>query len=257
MVAEPRPAATVVLLREARSGPEVLLLKRSTRLGFFPSAWVFPGGRVDPEDARIPARGDISGLPATDRAIAAAAVRECFEECGIWLGEGQPTDGLRAALNQRGTTARIDAATGLVADLGRLAFWARWITPLVEPRRYDTWFMIAALSPEEADRAAHDEGETTASLWIRPAEAIQRAASELFLAPPTFRTLEELARHQTVGQVLAAAAHRPRAPIMPRLLQAAPDWTLCLPGDPEYPSEHPAPGAKRIVMRDGRWRSEG
>ena len=77
------PAATVIILRDTEAGPEVLMLKRSGRAGFFPNAWVFPGGRVDEADGATQTRGDALGLHANDRAFGVAAIRETFEEAGI------------------------------------------------------------------------------------------------------------------------------------------------------------------------------
>lgn len=258
-MAEARPAATVIVLRPGADGPEVLLLQRSQRSGFFPHAWVFPGGRVDAADHAAPTRGAVAGLPEGAAAFAVAAVRECFEEAGVWLGDGVPPAGLRDRLNAR--TATLADAPGLVADLDRLEQWAWWITPEVEPKRYDTRFFVTAVTPEEVAHAAPDARETVDARWLRPADAL--AAADVFLAPPTFRTLEELAALADqaggdLGAMQAAAATRPVGPIQPKLERdAAGAVSIILPGDPTHPSEAPAPGPKRIVWRGTGWRSEG
>ncbi len=257
--AAPRPAATVVVLRPGPRGPEVLLLQRSQRSGFFPHAWVFPGGRVDPADALAPTEGAIDGLPPEAVSFAVAAVRECFEEAGVWLGHGRPPDDLRDRLNARRAT--LAEAPDLVADLERLEQWAWWITPAVEPKRYDTRFFVTAVSLDEVAHAAHDSRETVDCRWLRPADAL--AAGDVFLAPPTFRTLEELAAlvEETdgdLGAVMAAARDRRVMPIQPKLERdPAGAVTIVLPGDPTHPSDQPAPGPKRIVWRGQGWRSEG
>lgn len=246
---EPRPAATVVLLRDGPQGPETLLLCRSSRVGFFPRAWVFPGGRVDDGDARIPARGELSGLPPEGRTAALAALRECYEEAGIWLGLGSPEPSLRARLNAG--QARLSEVPGLQADLAALVPWARWVTPVIEPRRYDTWFFLAAVPP--GTEASPDAGEAVACRWIRPAEVLERM-EEFPLAPPTFRTLEELSRFERVADALSAAATRRLWPVCPRLEQNEESgWEIVLPGDPSYPSEQPVEGPTRVVFRQGRW----
>lgn len=256
---EARPAATVIVLRPGAQGPEVLLLQRSQRSGFFPHAWVFPGGRVDAADHAAPTRGAVDGLPTGAEAFAVAAVRECFEEAGVWLGDGEPPDGLRDRLNARDAT--LADAPVLVADLDRLEQWAWWITPEVEPKRYDTRFFVTAVTQEEVAHAAPDARETVDARWLRPVDAL--AAGDVFLAPPTFRTLEELAAlaEQSGGDLVemqAAAAERPVMPIEPKLEKDAGGViTIILPGDPTHPSDAPAPGPKRIVWRGTGWRSEG
>lgn len=258
-VADARPAATVIVLRPGADGPEVLLLQRSQRSGFFPHAWVFPGGRVDVTDHTAATRGVVDGLPTDAGAFAVAAVRECFEEAGVWLGDGTPPDGLRDRLNAREAT--LADAPMLVADLDRLEQWAWWITPEAEPRRYDTRFFVTVVTRDEVAHAAPDSRETVDARWLRPADAL--AAGDVFLAPPTFRTLEELsALAASTGGALdgmmAAAARRPVAPIQPRIEKdASGAMTIILPGDPSHPSDTPAPGPKRIVWVGTGWRSEG
>ena len=132
-----RPAATVMVFRQSDTGPEVLLLQRSRQVGFFPSAWVFPGGRVDDADVDFPVLGSVEGVNA---AFGVAAVRETFEEAGIWLGEGTPSQELRDALNSR--TGKLPLDGSLRADLTQLRQWSWWITPDTEPKRYDTRFFV-------------------------------------------------------------------------------------------------------------------
>lgn len=245
---EPRPAATVILLREGLDGPETLLLCRSSRVGFFPRAWVFPGGRVDEADVLLPARGSET-LPVEGVAAALAAVRECFEEAGVWLGEGDPAPELRARLNAG--ALRLHEVEGLVADLGRLRPWARWVTPVAESRRYDTWFYLAEVPPDTD--ASPDRGEATESAWVRPADALARP-EDFPMAPPTFRTLEELAELGSLAAIRAAAPARRLDPLCPRLEQNEEGgWEIVLPGDPTYPSERPFEGPTRIAFRQGRW----
>lgn len=245
-----RPAATVIVLRDGVLGAEVLLLRRTHTASFFPNAWVFPGGRVEPEDAALPTTGG-DGLPDPSwRPSAVAALRECFEESGVWLGQGAPSAALRAGLNAR--TAKLTDEPGLVADLDRLRPWSWWITPEEEQKRFDTRFFVA-LVPRAAVAEA-DAGETTDHRWLRPAEALR--ADGVFLAPPTFRTLEELAELTSSASIWAAAATRPLPPIQPRLVREGEQTTVLLPGDPDWPSPQPTPGPSRIVWRGSGWRSE-
>lgn len=258
-MAEARPAATVVVLRQGSAGPEVLLLLRSKRVGFFPDAWVFPGGRVDPDDSLLPVRGRVPGLPDADRAFAVAALRECFEETGVWLGAGQPPVDLRLALIAR--RASLLAVPGLVADLDALRLWSWWVTPEGEPRRFDTRFFLATLAPGAAGDVGPDGEETVAAEWVPVHQALSDCAVDgRFMAPPTFRTLEELARFRTTDRIWAAAAARQVRevrPILRRDLPGVDGWGVLLPGDPEHPDPQPVEGGTRIVLRAGRWVSEG
>jgi 8-oxo-dGTP pyrophosphatase MutT (NUDIX family) len=252
MMAQARPAATVVVLRESERGPEILMLKRSARSGFFPHAWVFPGGRVDDADADAARIGRATGLPEVEAHFAIAAIRETFEEAGVWLGTGEPTEAFRAALNDRSAT--LASAPGLIADLDRLSMWSWWVTPEIEPKRYDTRFFVALLRAEEAERAAHDNIETVSSRWITAEDALALAAmGDFFLAPPTFRTLEELVGLKTGAEVMAAARQREVRAVMPRLDMADDGVCIVLPGDPTYPSDSPVEGPTRIEFSQGRW----
>jgi len=252
MTAEARPASTVVVLRESASGPEILMLKRSGRAGFFPHAWVFPGGRVDDADSLVQHCGSVDGLEAADGHFVVAAIRECFEEAGVWMGRGQPSASLRAALNDRSAT--LMDAPELVADLDRMAFWSWWITPVAEPKRYDTRFFVTLLDAEQSELARHDDVETVSTLWITAKEALRRSEEgDFFLAPPTFRTLEEMLEYPTGEAVMAAARARKVQPVMPRLDVSDEGVCIVLPGDSTYPSDAPVSGPTRIEFKQGRW----
>lgn len=167
-------AATVLLARDSRHGPEVLLLKRNSTIAFGGS-WVFPGGRIDPGDQ----------LESDDEIMVArrAAVREAHEEAGLHL------------------------------DVGGLHTWAHWQPPAQSPmqsrgprRRFSTWFFIA--------RAPHSEvlidgGEIHHHMWIRPQEALeQHRADKIELVPPTWVTLLQLSEHRSVDDALETAQQR-------------------------------------------------
>lgn len=255
---EPRPAATVVVLRPSDQGPEVLLLKRSRKVGFFPRAWVFPGGRLDPEDHTLPHTGITPGLDATLAPYAVAALRECFEECGLWLGRGTPHTELRSRLLD--TRAGIVAEDGLVADLSQLRHWAWWVTPEAEKRRYDTRFFLARVSRAASEHARADARETVADGWFTPADALDRArAGSLFVAPPTWRTLQELAPFSSLDDLWRHAEQRAVPRVQP-VIESRPEGpAILLPGHPLHPEPTP-PGheawSRAIVWRDGRWHDE-
>jgi len=190
----PRLAATVPLLLPAEEGFQVFLLRRAAGLAFAAGVYAFPGGTVDPSDRYgepVPARPALR-LPAEEAAaLLRAAVREVAEETGV----------------------RLDPAD--------LVPWARWITPEFEPRRYDTYFLLSVLPPGQ--RAVVASGEADRAVWWRPAEALARAgAGEVALLPPTRVLLTELASHNSVPEVLAAAAERdPARPVLPTVAVSA------------------------------------
>ncbi len=228
MPVEPRLAATVLLVRDSAaprvdgSTLEVWLMERSRAVGFMARAWVFPGGRVDPADAEVAFEAPLPFGPA---AAWIGAVREVNEEAGV----------------------RLDAAS--------LRPWSRWITPEIEPRRYDTWFFAAALPDGEV--AVADGGEAAQGDWFAPAEAVARIeAGTLPVAPPTLRTLAELARYTTVAEALARPVHAP--PICPRFWkdEAAGSLWVLLPGDAGHPVEDPSLAVApptRFSFDAGRW----
>ena len=178
----PRPAATVVLLRDTADGPQAYLLRRRTSMAFAGGMYAFPGGGVDPRDAEAgprwagpsprSGRGGSGCDPATARALVCAAVRETFEESGVLLagpdadtssrhqrrGLGAPT--ARRAGGPRALLRRVLPRRGLVLRSDLLGAWARWITPAFEDRRYDTWFFVAALPAGQraARRSARPTG---------------------------------------------------------------------------------------------------
>lgn len=228
MAVELRPAATVILLRDGPEGPEVWLMERSRSVAFMASAWVFPGGRVDEDDARTPV---VLEAPEPSAPFWVAALRELEEEAGVRFG-ADPQLAVR-----------------------HLKPWARWLTPEAEPRRYDTWF-FAARAPEGVEPQV-DGGEAVRGGWFTPRAAIERSgAGELPVAPPTLRTLFELAPFSDVASLLAS--RRPLFPIQPRFCDGG-DGVLyvLLPGDPDHPSPYRVDPPYRYVFEAGRWWARG
>jgi 8-oxo-dGTP pyrophosphatase MutT (NUDIX family) len=275
MPAEPIPAATVVVLRDRPSGPEVLMVRRHERAGDFAGASVFPGGLVDASDADPELAPSESGfdaeragialgenLPESDvRALYVAACRELFEEAGLLLVRRVGRDSLRRLCElrpavQAGTVALRAALCreGCVLALTRLAPFARWITPEFQKRRWDTRFFIAE-APE--DQIAECDGtETSEAVWLTPAAALDAyRVGEHQLAPPTFRVLEELSDFSTTAHACAALGRSgpPRA-ILPVPLREAPVLTMVYPGDRDYPGDG-ASGLNRLLLDGGRWKS--
>jgi 8-oxo-dGTP pyrophosphatase MutT (NUDIX family) len=247
--AVPRDAATVMLLRSRPVGLEVYMLRRKPTMAFAPGAYVFPGGSVDARDADEQVAwtgpdaaewGRIFDAPASlARALVCAAVRETFEESGVLLA-GESADSVVADTTsdewEADRRALLDRSVSLAGLLGRrrlvlradlLRPWSRWITPVVEPRRFDTRFFAAALPAGQRTRDVG--GEASEVAWVCPAEALLAGErGEIRLFPPTAVTLSELADCGTMETVLAGP--RQVAPIIPEVqLREGAVW-LTVPG---------------------------
>jgi glyoxylase-like metal-dependent hydrolase (beta-lactamase superfamily II)/8-oxo-dGTP pyrophosphatase MutT (NUDIX family) len=232
----PRPAATLVVVRDAPAGIEVLLLLRAERGDHNSGAWVFPGGLVDAADRD--AHACCSGL---DDATASArlhlpqggldyhlaALRECFEECGLLFAddaEGVPLGADAVARLQpwrmplhRGeqTLAAFCADNALRFAVDRLAYLSHWLTPLGRAKRFDARFFIAEAPAGQA--ALHDGVEMTAHRWIRPADALAQGDA-LKLMGPTRATLQTLAGFDSARAAMAWARSPREVPrIFPRI----------------------------------------
>jgi 8-oxo-dGTP pyrophosphatase MutT (NUDIX family) len=260
-----RDAATIMLVRDAEAGGapalEVCMLQRHLNSDFVGGAYVFPGGKVDDEDRTVAAeeacarRSDAEasamlGVGSGGLAFWVAALRECFEEAGVLLAyEGGGDDvlvssapdsvarlsGLRASLNA-GEVRFLDACrqAGLRLATDRVHYFSHWITPEPAPKRYDTRFFVAALPPGQ--EPVHDDHETVDTVWVRPDDALARAkAGEFDLIFPTMKNLEAIARFETSGALLAAAAAVERVPtVLPRVVVDDRGFRILLPGDPGY-----------------------
>ncbi|ASU81894.1 NUDIX domain-containing protein [Nocardiopsis gilva YIM 90087] len=268
--AEPRPAATVMLLREGpspapgsrvgRGDLQVYLLRRASSMPFAPGAYVFPGGGVDERDADPRAGSTDVGwagptprawaerLGATEplaRALVCAAVRETFEESGVLLA-GTSADDVVADTRDDGweadRQALIDRSLSFAEFLDKrrlvlrsdlLRAWSQWITPKVEPRRYDTRFFAAALPEGQQTRDVGGEADRVA--WMRPADAVAGwERGELRMLPPTVSTCKDLAACGTLVGVMAAERGEIR-PIEPELREIDGRFRLVVPDGVDYP----------------------
>jgi len=230
-----KPAATVMLLRDGRSGIEVFMLRRTKSAAFAGGMYVFPGGKVDEADGQ------------GDPGYVIAAIRECFEEAGVLLAtnedgdmiaDGHPALALRYAVHDGDVDLlTLCAEHRLRPAIDHLAWVSHWITPVEEsPRRFDTRFFIAVAPPGQTSR--HDDTETIASTWIRPTDALQRETEgTLVMMPPTIKSLEYLAAHHEAADVMAAARRLGRPePILPKLRRNAGGKItgVSLPSDDDY-----------------------
>jgi 8-oxo-dGTP pyrophosphatase MutT (NUDIX family) len=261
------PAATVVLLREVDGRLEALMMRRGAGLSFMGGMWVFPGGRAEPADrsqralARILPEARDAGIAnlrtmqgaELDDEVAAglyvAACREAFEEAGVLLAcasSGETCDAATAArLASHRTEVTSDATAftrmlesqDLFLDTRHLVYWSHWITPSVEPKRFDTRFFVAPVPPGQV--ASADLSELTEHAWVEAAAApaaLERG--ETRLVPPTLLTLEDLAeshaRHGSLTAMLAAESGRETPAVMPRIELTDEGARVVMPWDPSY-----------------------
>jgi 8-oxo-dGTP pyrophosphatase MutT (NUDIX family) len=251
--AEPRNAATVVLMRSSATveGPEVYLLRRQASMAFAAGMCVFPGGGVDPRD--FDADVAWSGPPASDwatrlgvdealaRALVCAAVRETFEESGVLLAgtsgssvvsdtTSEDWEADRVALESRELSfTSFLAGRGLVLRSDLLGAWSGWLTPVFEPRRYRTWFFVAALPSGQVTRDVSTESSSVT--WMGALDAAAAVdAGQLLMLPPTYLTCLEVGLHASAVDAFVAA--RERGPIemfTPEVEGSGPSATLSIP----------------------------
>jgi 8-oxo-dGTP pyrophosphatase MutT (NUDIX family) len=218
------PAATVIPLRQSPAGMEVLLLQRNSR-GQFGNMWVFPGGRVDPDDAGSVVGDDAEVEMAAARA---AAVREAAEEASLDL------------------------------DPSGLVPFSFWVPPLGGPKRFATWFFLIEV-PDDGNAVVVDEMEIHRSEWMTPSTAIARVnAAQMTMAPPTFATLWWL-RDQTDPQgASAAAGSREPERFATRMRTHGGVMTALWQGDVAYNDGDidQAGPRRRLIMDPGSWRIE-
>jgi 8-oxo-dGTP pyrophosphatase MutT (NUDIX family) len=266
-----------VLLQPADRGFAVCLVRRHDEVAFMGGAHVFPGGSIDPAD-RLPdldacvgtsaAAGRLPDLPAADAlGHCVGALRELFEEAGILIARPARAGSLdlidvsrvaahRAALAAGDTTlAEIAERERVRLDLSALLPFGHWVTPESEVKRYDVRFFMA-LAPV-GQPLAHDPGETTEAVWLRPTQAIDGCRlGDILLAPPTWTTLRWLERFQTADEALAWARAGHSWVVQPRLFELEGSRMLALPGDPLYPRVDGFEAAEtRFRFGDGRWRA--
>ena len=226
-------ATTIVLARDAAGGGlEVLLLERHLASDFAGGAMVFPGGKVDPHDRQLePRRWSGAELPRWRELLGAASdadalgllvagVRETFEEAGVLFASRE--DGTPVGAAELATPSFIEARRRLVSraerfdwrpwleqqrlvlDLGALAMWSWWVTPVGRPRRFDTRFLTARVPGDQA--ATHDALEMTSLRWMGPADALAaQARDELVMIYPTRRNLRDLAAYRDAAALWDAA----------------------------------------------------
>lgn len=216
-IPEARPASTVVLLRDTDKGMETLLLRRNKALMFAGGLWVFPGGALEEGDLNA-AGGDVH------RAARFAAAREAEEECG-----------LRPRLE----------------DMVQLSHWT---TPVVEPKRFETWIFAAPLARDS--RVTIDGSEIHDAMWISLEEAVaQHESGELGMLPPTYITLRSLLRYPDIDAMVKEERHTVPPEVFPVFADDRGEIVVLFRGDAGYESGNgSARGARhRAVLHDNHW----
>ncbi|MDX2205244.1 MAG: NUDIX domain-containing protein [Hyphomicrobiaceae bacterium] len=226
-----RPAATVVILRDGPDGIETFMVVRHHAIDFASGALVFPGGKVDAQDAGEAWDRLAPGAPfPIAREFLVAAARETFEEAGLLLARRRGEAGLvdhdhaqRIVANERerlikgdATFAEILAREELEVATDLLVHFAHWITPMPVPKRFDTQFLLVAAPV--AQLGIHDGSESVEGIWIRPQAALEEAdAGKRTLVFATAMNLRKLAQHGSVAETVAATRAAPVVTVMPRM----------------------------------------
>lgn len=248
--AEPRNAATVILMRPGVVDPEVYLLRRQASMAFAAGFCVFPGGGVDARDfeSDIAWAGpsveqwaaQLDTDPATARALVCAAVRETFEESGVLLA-GPSVDEVvsdttspeweadRVALEGREFSfSEFLQRRGLVLRSDLLVPWSAWLTPIFEPRRYRTWFFAAALP--EGQRTRDVSSESSSVVWMGVEEVAQQVEEkQMMMLPPTYFSCLQIARFDSPASVVAGARDRHVSMFMPEVIADGDEFVLSRP----------------------------
>ena len=240
-----RPAATILLVRDSPSF-EVLMVKRHHQIDFASGALVFPGGKThagDHDAAWEPRTVGWERTAPEKRALRIAAIREAYEETGILLA--RHADGGAFRGEERAAAAREEIAADrrtfldlineldVRLDLDALTVFARWITPAMMPKRFDTWFYIADAPPDQL--ALCDGWETVDAEWIAPTEALRLAeAGERTVIFPTRMNLQLLAEASGAADAISRSAVRTLVTVEPKVVQTEDGPALAIPPDAGY-----------------------
>jgi 8-oxo-dGTP pyrophosphatase MutT (NUDIX family) len=245
--AGPVPAATILIVRDSPAGIEVFMVKRHYQIDFMAGALVFPGGKVETGDydaglGEFTCGGEEWEAPT--RALAAAAIREAFEEAGILFARDAASGAFISAERldaldhyrepmEKGEIGLIEMLRKekLVLGFDALARFAHWITPTMNPKRFDTHFFLAAAPKGHAGR--HGKRESVDSVWIRPEDAVadEKKWTVVF---PTKMNLLKLGKSRNVEEAIAAARAAPPVTVEPRMEQRADGLYLSVPEGAGY-----------------------
>jgi 8-oxo-dGTP pyrophosphatase MutT (NUDIX family) len=262
-------ASTVMVLREADDGFQVFMVRRHSGNEFLADRYVYPGGKLDDEDCTPDAAEHVEGMTPEDArqrldedidpykalGLFLAGVRETFEESGLLLARRADEHNFIDLTSdpdvaETFSTYREQLQTGdislsevaeredLVFPMQWLGYFAHWITPFIESKRFDTRFFVCLAPTHQAP--LHDELETTDGLWLTPREALRRSRGDDFLlAPPTLRTLQQIADFDSARHALDFARSHVPPTILPHMEMNDDEVLLFLPGDSDFPDEDP------------------
>ena len=251
-----KPAATVILMREAKKGDfEIFMVKRSSRSPFG-SLYVFPGGKLDPEDSDNGLYPCCEGMDdaAASRQLGIkdnglsfwiACIRECFEEVGVLLAnpddsimhDSEKLNKMRRKLNNKEITFKdICMSESLRLRAKNIVPCAHWITPAIEPKRFDTRFFLAKVNAKQL--ASHDGFELTDSFWIKPEDALVKFTNgEMNMILPTIKNIEKLAEFSSSEEAFnyfQGLGDNAIPPILPKFIKKDGEWIGFLPGEEGY-----------------------
>ena len=236
--ATPRPASTMMLLRDGPAGLETFMVVRHRQIEFASGALVFPGGRMEAADAALAA--SLAGAADPLAPFKVAAIREAFEECGVLLAHARGEDDLVPPgrvenLDRAAPFAELLARENLAPAVDRLVPFAHWITPVFLPKRFDTRFFLALAPPGQA--LAHDGREAVDSIWISPRDALAERGKRFKLLFPTERNLWKLAAHADAASALAAARAGAIVTVLPEAVEVDGGPGLRIPAEAGYGGE--------------------
>ncbi|MBW1997992.1 MAG: hypothetical protein JRJ29_08530 [Deltaproteobacteria bacterium] len=290
-----RPASTVVLAREEKGELQVYLLQRSGKSGFFPGSYVFPGGAVDTGDGMPDRWEDYVDLTALEiwrrlgngisfeaiMAYCATAIRETFEEAGVFLGH-RKMGGRDTAMENLWEKRRSEELTkgwlwkavmsgGWILGFSLLARWAHWLTPELMTHHFDTRFFVALMPGDQT--CIPDSRETTKGIWVSPKKALgMNLETEIPLSPPTVVTLHELMAYESLEELKRELNARPWGePRFPRLVRLQDGALILQPWDPQRHADPMEIDPKelekavlpvgepfsRLWLKDGIWKPVG
>ena len=251
-----KPAATVILMREAEeSGFEIFIVKRSSRSSFG-SLYVFPGGKLDPEDTERDLYACCEGMSDEEASARLgiendglsfwiACIRECFEETGVLLTnpsdsliqEYEKLSSLRKQLNNKEISFKnICISESLRLRTNNIVPCAHWITPAIEPKRFDTRFFLAKVNAKQL--ASHDGFELTESFWIKPKDALVKLKEgKMNMILPTISNIEQLAEFSSAFEAFnyfEGLGNNAIESILPKFVKQDGKWVGFLPGEEGY-----------------------
>lgn len=264
-------------------------MRRHARQSFMAKAFVYPGGQLDTADC-LAGLADFTGGMTAETAklelnepdlsdekacgLFFTAVRETFEESGVLLAKrasGREIDYTDLHVRMRFTEYRamihrqemtlLDLARkeNLVFRLNVLKPYGRWVTPELEPKRFDTRFFLASMPVNQ--EPAHDASEMTETLWIEPGKALSKQTQgDILLMPPTLKTLEEMAGQPSMAALMEHASSAAIQTTMPEISSHGESIVVKFPHDPEYTiaelkQPHRPDEMSRVVIQDGRFRA--